>query len=112
MQDKHIESGARPEITRHEYWAEHIRAWQRSGLSKAEYCRQNQITKHAFHYWFKKLQEPAQGSVVPLDLRIGDLAPSQPQFVLNIGQRFQVAIQGDFYPPVLQKLIKTLEDMS
>jgi hypothetical protein len=32
--------------------------------------------------------------------------------VLNIGQRFQVAIQGDFQPSVLKKLIKTLEGMA
>jgi hypothetical protein len=106
--------------TRAEYWSDHIQRWQDSGLSKAEYCRQNHLTKHAFYYWCKKLRHASQdegsnqdeGSVVPLPFRVVDLIPGQPSLVLNIGQRFQVAIQGDFQPSVLKKLIKTLEGMA
>jgi hypothetical protein len=114
MHDNSTLSEAHPAASRSEYWSDHIRRWQGSGLSKAEYCRQNHLPKHAFHYWFRKLRQAVQqeGPVVPLSFRVADLAPSQPAFVLKIDQRFQVAIQGDFDPPVLKKLIKTLENMA
>ena len=37
------------------YWQHHIAQWQTSGLSQAEYCRQNKITGHQFSYWKSKL---------------------------------------------------------
>jgi hypothetical protein len=73
------------------------------------------LTKHAFYYWRKKLRQSnqAESPVVPLSFRVGHLAPSRPSFVLTVGQQgYHVAIQGDFDPPVLKKLIKTLEDMA
>jgi len=114
MQNEHTHCETKPQASPSDYWTEHIRKWQDSGLSKAEYCRQNQLTKHAFHYWFKKLQRVAQdqGSIVPLGLLVSNIAPSQPPLVLKMNQRFQIAIQGDFNPSVLQKLINTLESIS
>ncbi len=32
---------------------QHLDAWQRSGLTKQEYCRQHAITISAFYYWIK-----------------------------------------------------------
>ena len=115
MQNEHTDHEAEPHSSRAEYWAEQIQNWKDSGLSKAEYCQQNQLTKHAFHYWCKKLERiPEQeqaNSIVPLDLQVQS-SRQNPPLVLKISHRFQVAIQGDFHPPVLQKLIKTLEEMS
>jgi hypothetical protein len=112
MHDNSTQSDHSP--SKAEYWSEHIRRWQDSGLSKVEYCRQNNLTKHAFYYWRKKLKQSNQGEspVVPLSFRIGDLAPNRQSFVLTVGQGYHVAIQGDFDPPVLKKLIKTLENMA
>ena len=31
-------------------------AWERSGLTKSEFCRQNNISKQIFHIWIKQLQ--------------------------------------------------------
>lgn len=114
MYDNSTHTDEQTALTRSEYWSDHIRRWQDSGLIKAEYCRQNHLAKHAFYYWCKKLRHANQdqGSVVPLPFRVVDLALSQPPLVVQIGQRFQVAIQGDFQPPVLKKLINALEDMA
>ncbi|WP_255556967.1 hypothetical protein [Sodalis sp. dw_96] len=32
---------------------QHLDAWQCSGLTKQEYCRQHHITVSAFYYWIK-----------------------------------------------------------
>jgi hypothetical protein len=31
-----------------------IEAWQQSGLSQKQYCLQNNIAYHIFHYWYKR----------------------------------------------------------
>lgn len=39
---------------RHEFWQEHVNAYNISGLSKARYCRENNLTYHLFIYWASK----------------------------------------------------------
>ena len=96
-----------------EYWAKHIRKWKDSGLSKAEYARQNELSRHAFYYWYNKLERKTSNTaVVPLPFTVPDPREQQTKpITLNVGQRFQVDIQGDFDSSVLQKLISTLEGM-
>jgi len=37
-------------------WADKIAVWQNSGLSIADWCRQNDESYHRFLYWRKRLQ--------------------------------------------------------
>ena len=41
-----------------------IRSWQQSDVSQKEWCRQQEIPYHIFHYWYRKYkdqQAPADG---------------------------------------------------
>lgn len=38
-------------------WPAEISSWQKSGLSQAAYCRQNQISYSAFLYWRKRIEK-------------------------------------------------------
>ena len=35
------------------FWEDHIQAWHESGLTQAEYCRQNNLKNHRWWYWRK-----------------------------------------------------------
>jgi hypothetical protein len=108
-------STAQSSLDRSEFWSDHISRWKKSGLSKAEYCRRHGLAKHSFLYWFKKLEQAqaAKPEVVPLSFPVQTSVPEhQAALSVKVGSRFVVAIQGDFHPPVLKKLIKTLEAMS
>ena len=37
-------------------WTDRITAFQNSGLSRKEWCQQNQIPLSTFSYWFRKIQ--------------------------------------------------------
>ena len=37
-----------------EFWLSHIQRWSSSGLSKADYCRQNNLSAGNFYNWFSK----------------------------------------------------------
>ena len=38
-----------------QHWQQHIDAWQQSGGSQAEYCRQHALDQSQFSYWKRKL---------------------------------------------------------
>lgn len=53
-------------------WQAHVHAFHRSGLSRAEYCRQNNLSYHALTYWQRKLSNPRTAkkcSLVPVSLQ-------------------------------------------
>lgn len=41
--------------TSQRFWQQHITQWQESGLSQADYCRQQALHAHQFSYWKCKL---------------------------------------------------------
>ena len=43
------------------YWATQVRAWERSGLTQAEYCRRRRIKAGSFAWWKRQLLGPARG---------------------------------------------------
>ncbi len=115
MQTSPTETQAPSPSDLHQYWSDHISRWKETSLSKAAYCRQNGLAKHCFHYWFRKLERSAEAppTVVPLPFPLQDPPPEHTTVLsVKIGPRFEVTIQGDFHPPVLKKLIRTLEAMS
>ncbi len=38
-------------------WEERLIDWEKSGLSKRQWCRENNITEHQFYYWMKRINE-------------------------------------------------------
>src|SRR5450631_4899168 len=57
---KHFQNKAR-----REWWSIHIEAWQRSGVSQAEYCRQFRFDEKTFTRWLQHLAgEEAAGKLV------------------------------------------------
>ena len=47
---------AKKTTNRKAFWQKHLRAWSRSGLTQAEYCRQHQLSAPAFGWWKRQLQ--------------------------------------------------------
>ncbi len=97
-----------PKGRRHRF-QEHVRRWQDSGLSQAEYCRRNELKWSRFHYWRKRLQETATAVTlvqVPVTNGLG-CQPCQ-ELTLVLGDRFKVEIGDEFNPSTLAKLVDTL----
>ena len=43
-------------------WAERIRAFQESGLSRKDWCQQNEIPQSTLSYWIRKTQAANTGT--------------------------------------------------
>lgn len=77
-------SSSVPTHDRHEFWQEHVNACSSSGLSKARYCRENNLTYHLFIYWASKISadvstdnqvsSPGASKLVPVVLSESDVA--------------------------------------
>lgn len=50
MTSRHFENKAR-----RSFWLLHIEAWQRSGVTRTEYCRQHRLTKGTLDRWLRHL---------------------------------------------------------
>ena len=42
------------------YWQQHVAAWQGSGLSQNQFCKNHKLNYHRFVYWRRKLEGSAR----------------------------------------------------
>jgi len=80
-----------------------IESWEQSGLNQKQYCLQNNIPYHVFHYWYKRYREhqaPAVQPFVPLTV--------QPSFSSNIEIQYTDGKRLIFHHPVSSDYLKAL----
>jgi hypothetical protein len=80
-----------------------IESWQQSGLSQKQYCRQNNIPYHAFHYWYKRYREQQVSAVqafVPLTVH--------QSFSGNVEIQYADGKRLIFHQPVSSDYLKVL----
>lgn len=80
-----------------------IASWQQSGISQKQYCLQNNIGYHIFHYWYKIYradQSADSGSFVTLN--IGPQRQANVEIYLTDGRRII------FHQPVSADYLKVL----
>jgi anti-sigma-K factor RskA len=90
---------------------EHVRRWQSSGLTQAEYCRRNHLKWSTFHYWKKRLATSAAATLVQVPVGFNangsGYQPCQ-GLTLVLGDRYKVEIGDNFNPSTLARLVDTL----
>lgn len=115
-------------------WKRHLDTWHGTGLSQAEFCRQYRLSVKSFGYWKRRFARDAASVdatptivALPMERFMPTDAPSTPQVSLSAQSRtarsdapaaslvlgtrngFRIEIPDDFHPPLLEKLIMTLE---
>jgi len=101
---------------RRKFWQSNIDAWALTGLSQAEYCRQNNLKAHRFTYWKRKFYREN----LPVELvRIHTSPVKSTHFLhnngvplrLTMGARFTLEIPDGFSPATLEQVISTLQEV-
>ena len=93
-------------------WQAHISAQAKSGLSRAQYCRQHDLSYHAMTYWQRKLvsnKNSETATLVPVSLPPDFTVESHPQIQLFLPGRISVALGKDFSSAALHRLLCALE---
>ena len=99
-------------VSSNKTWRAHIKVWQKSGLSGTEYCRQYQLSYHAFIYWKRKLgtKQSTVIDLVPVPTKVlQGYADSSSALKVEVGNRFKIEVHDDFTPGTLARVIATLE---
>lgn len=98
------------------HWQAHVKALKQSGLSRAEYCRQYNLTYHAMTYWNRKFSRPksSDATLVPVSIRhdIGKhLRQQQCRSALKVvlPGKLSVEVGDNFSPTTLTRLLTVLE---
>ncbi len=105
-----------PERSRNQHrWQAHVTQQVKSGLNRAEYCRQHSLSYHALTYWCRRLSKPMclpERSLVPVILRSSIQQMEEQQAaslkILLPGQA-TIEIGDDFLPATLNKLLDTFK---
>ena len=81
-----------------QFWEGHLQVWQQSGLTQAEYCRQNNLKNHRWWYWRKRISHPPDTDVtfVPLHFSSSQTLRSGISVVTPNGYRIEIDNGFDF----------------
>ena len=100
------------------YWQAHVSAQAQSGLSRAEYCRQHQLSYHAATYWNRKFSKPSkpasnETTLVPVtfasSIKINSAPTARSVLKVILPNKIAVEVDDGFSPTILTKLLLTLE---
>lgn len=59
----------KPLTVRGQFWQRHLQRWSQSGLSQAQYCRQQRLSAAAFGWWKGRLSAGGSKRVTPKSVR-------------------------------------------
>lgn len=76
------------------WWFEHYHAWQSSGLSKSDYCKQHGIIRSSFANWSRRFdqEQPAQLPSSESPPAFFEVAPPSKQPITQSGQARSVTV--------------------
>ncbi len=93
-------------------WQAHIKAWSESGMTQAEYCRQNGLSIKSFGYWKRKhKRETTEVTFYPVPanpLKVLDNGNQSFSLRLVVDDRFKIEIGDEFASATLGRLVQTL----
>ncbi len=95
------------------HWQRHVEAWRESGLSQADYCRQQGINPKTFSAWARRALPIDKNT--PLDVVSVQVAPSPPAaaaeagaILLRLAHGAQLELSTAVSPRWLAELLRCL----
>jgi hypothetical protein len=88
-------------------WEKHITAWRSSGLSQAEYCRNNGLVKSQFWYWRKRFDQSDTHQVTFVPVSVPSIRPSQQSGAIRVitPNGYRIELENGFDPNGMRALI-------
>jgi hypothetical protein len=96
-----------------QHWRQHIRDWQRSGLSIRDFCSRRGLSQPSFYAWRSELQrrDSEQPLFVPIRPLVDDLCPSSiPALEVFLAGGRRIRVAPGFDAATLRQLLVVLEE--
>jgi transposase len=96
-----------------QHWRQHIRDWQRSGLSIRDFCARRGLSQPSFYAWRSELQrrDSEQPLFVPIRPLADDLCPSSiPALEVFLAGGRRIRVAPGFDAATLRQLLVVLEE--
>jgi len=91
-----------------EFWKKHIKKWEKSGLNKSEYCRQNNLGYYSFLDWIKRINsEKMSCDFVKLPL---NSKQTEDCYKFTLDDRIKIEVPLSANPENLTTIIKALRE--
>ena len=95
-------------------WQAHVKALERSGLNRAEYCRRHELSYHALTYWQRKLSaRPGPGTtLVPVSFKQMRQESAQSKgsgLTIVVTDKLSIEVGDHFLPITLNRVPSVLE---
>ncbi len=98
------------------HWVAHVASFQKSELSRAEYCRQHKLSYHAMIYWQRKLASNSSSketTLVPVSfghkIENNFMQPQGAALKVILPDKISIEVGDNFSAATLTKLLATLE---
>ncbi len=98
---------------RTQFWQHHIQAWQESGLSQVEYCRRNDLIRHRFGYWRKRIESPQNDDVsfVPVTLHSNRSGLASQVVSVTTPNGYRIELGNGSDPILIRQLMQTIQEL-
>ena len=94
-------------ISKADLWADRIHAFQESGLSRKDWCQQNEIPQSTLGYWIRKLQSGTP-ETEPASIPVFAKLPSEPELQF-LPENIRIEIGPDCPARLLTALLQALK---
>jgi hypothetical protein len=94
-----------------QFWEDHVQAWQQSGLTQAEYCRQNNLKNHRWWYWRKRISHPSETNVTFVPLRFSSSKLSRAGISVVTPNGYRIECDNGVDVSKLRQLILTVRGL-
>ncbi len=98
-----------------QFWENHIQAWRETGLSQSEYCRRNDLIRHRFWYWRRRIEQAGKEGVsfFPVALRSSRVAPASPLSSVSVTtpNGYRIELESGFDPILIGRLMHTIREL-
>ena len=96
-------------------WQAHLDAMVKSGLSRSEYCRQQNLSYHAMTYWQRKLSRPSnRTNLVPVTLPTAFIQHggqhNEAELRIILPGNLSIAVGDNFSPITLSRVLTVVEN--
>jgi len=101
----------KPQISKSEYWQQHIKGWGESGHTRTAYCGRNGLRLTTFDYWRKKLREPSDRIKLVQMPTPGRLSIDGAGIRLIVNQQYMIEVENGFCQSTLSQLVKVVQEL-